>query len=213
MFPTALFAAVMVQHARRAADEGARRRERRTETEAERSERHRDLLDSISRQTRREQKAIRLARSAEKPALVDLCDAFDVGLREQAMSDDLCGWIEARENGSTIVVNSAHPESRRRFTTAHMLGHHYYHRDLFDRRAERGANADRSYDQKQDGPWWNPAIDAAAKIRANRFAIRVLMPSDMIRRLVDEGLDADAIAERLCITQRAAALRMEMVRS
>lgn len=211
MFPIALFSAVMVQHVRRAADEESRRRRSPAETDAERSERHRILLDSISRQTRREQKAIRLARSIEKPSLIDLCDAFDVGVREQAMPDDLCGWIEPREDGSEIVVNSTHAESRRRFTVAHMLGHHYYHRDLFDRRAGRGANADRSYDQKAGAPWWNPAIDAAAKSRANRFAIRILMPTDVMRRLMAEGLGADAIAERLCITERAAALRMEMI--
>lgn len=216
MFPFALAAAVAVNMIRRA-DEDAVRRRTRTETpENDLDVRIREIGDSMQRQMRREHKALERARSTEKADLVDLCDVFDVAVVQKTMDDDLCGWIEEYDfldsRRSRIVVNASHTEERRRFTIAHMLGHQYYHRDLFDRRAKRGANADRSYDQKQGSPWWNPAIDAACKSRANRFAVDLLTAKPMMLRLMGDGLDAPAIAARLCISEKAALMRMEMLR-
>lgn len=218
MFPFALAAAVAVNMAR-TADENAVRRRARTETHEDGNDldaRIREIGDSMQRQMRREHKAIERARSTEKADLVDLCDVFDVTIREKRMDDDLCGWIEEYDlldsRRSRIVVNASHTEERRRFTIVHMLGHQYYHRDMFDRRAKRGANADRSYDQKEGSPWWNPAIDAACKSRANRFAVDLLTAKPMMLRLMGDGLDAPAIAARLCISEKVARMRMEMLR-
>jgi Zn-dependent peptidase ImmA (M78 family) len=162
---------------------------------------------------RRENAALARARRTEKPDLIELCDVFDVAVREQRMDDDLCGWIEEYDfldsRRCRIVVNSAHVEWRRRFTIAVMLGHHHYHRDLFDRRAGRGANAGRSYVQIEDSPRWNPAINAACERRASVFAIQLLMAGDTMLRLVGEGLDAQAIAKRLCVSEKVAQKRIE----
>jgi len=216
MFPIALFAAIAVNHARRANEDDARRRATSGATRIE-DDRIGEIGESISRQMRREARAIERARSTEMPDLVELCDVFDVAVRDRTLEDDLCGWIEEYDlldsRRCRIVVNASHAESRRRFTIAHMLGHHYYHRDMFDRRAGQGANADRSYDQKEGSPWWNPAIGTACKRRANTFAMQLLMPKPIMLRLMEEGLDAARIAERLCLSERVARMRMEMLRN
>jgi len=215
MFPFALFAAVAVNMSR-SADEDAVRRRDRSEPTFSLDDRIQEIGDSMARQMSRENAALARARRTEKPDLVELCDVFDVGIREQRMDDDLCGWIEEYDlldsRRCRIVVNSAHVEWRRRFTIAVMLGHHHYHRDLFDRRAGRGANAGRSYVQIEDSPRWNPAINAACERRASVFAIQLLMDRDTILRLVGEGLDVQTIAARLCVSEKVASKRIETMR-
>lgn len=218
MFPFALFAAVAVNMSRTADEDTVRRRTRNEthDTTADLDDRIQEIGDSMARQMRREDAALTRARETEKPDLIDLCDVFDVAVREQRMDDDLCGWIEEYDHLDSrrcrIIVNSSHPEWRRRFTIAAMLGHHHYHRDLFDRRAGSGANAGRSYVQVEGSPFWNPAIDADCERRASVFAIQLLMPRKTMLRLVEEGLDAPAIARRLCLSEKVAQKRMETLR-
>jgi Zn-dependent peptidase ImmA (M78 family) len=216
MFPFALFAAVAVNHVRRADEEDERRTRRDAERHDSLSTRQEEFVESVLRETDRHHAALRMAKATEKADLQSLCESLGIRLREEAMDDGLCGWIETHrskyEDHYVIVVNRSHAETRRRFTIAHMLGHHYYHRDMFDRKAKHGANADRGCDQKRDAPWFNPMIDAACKRRANNFAVGLLMPHDTVRRLMREGLDAEAIADRLCITVTAAEIRMKGIR-
>lgn len=218
MLPFALFAAVAVNMSRTADEDTVRRRNREEVVDStdDLGDRIREIGDSMTRQMRRENAALVRASETEKPDLIDLCDVFDVGVREQRMDDGLCGWIEEYDfldsRRCRIVVNSTHVEWRRRFTTAVMLGHHHYHRDLFDRRAGRGANAGRSYVQIEGSPFWNPAIDAACERRASVFAIQLLMPRGTMLHLVEQGLDAPAIAQRLCLSEKVTQKRMETLR-
>lgn len=219
-FPIALFVAAVVNMRRSAAEDDARSAKRDAERSAARdddlSPRTQDVVDRIGRSWRRDSAAYALARTQEKPDLGLLCEALGIKLREEAMPESVCGRIEIRrvsyEHLYDIVVNAAHTETRRRFTIAHMLGHKYYHGDMFDHRAKRGANADTSYNQVPGEPWYNPTMDAECKSRANRFAVGLLMPHARMVRLIREGLDAEAIAKRLCITVRTAELRIEGVR-
>lgn len=219
-FPIALFAAAIVNMRRSAAEDDKRRAKRDAERSAERdgdlSPRTQDIVDRIGRSWRRDDAAYTFARRQEKPDLELLCTALGIKLREEAMPEGICGRIEIRQVSYEylydIVVNATHTETRRRFTIAHMLGHKYYHGDMFDHRAKRGANADTSYNQVSREPWYNPAMDAKCKSRANNFAVGLLMPHARMVRLIREGLDAEAIAKRLCITVRTAELRIEGVK-
>lgn len=215
-FPIALFAAVVTNMRRSAAEDDARRAKRDAERDEDLSPRTQDVVDRIGRSWRRDDAAYAFARQQEKPDLALLCTALGIKLREETLPEGVCGRIEIRRVSYDylydIVVNADDTETRRRFTIAHMLGHKHYHGDMFDHRAKRGANADASYNQVAGEPWYNPAMDAKCRTRANNFAVGLLMPHARMVRLIREGLDAEAIAKRLCISVRTAELRIEGVK-
>lgn len=104
-------------------------------------------------------------------------------LCHEPMDDNISGYIERRDGGYRIVVNSNHARTRQRFTAAHELGHYIYHRDLLG----DGVGDNRAY--RTDGTGrQNTNIRPLHERQANSFAANVLMPRHRLAALGNEAL-------------------------
>jgi Zn-dependent peptidase ImmA (M78 family) len=127
----------------------------------------------------------------------------DIGvpLSYEALDDNISGYIERRDGGYRIVVNSSHAKTRQRFTAAHELGHYIYHRDLLgegvgDNRAYRTEGTNRP----------NANIRPIHERQANSFAANVLMPRH--RLVAVTGETTAALAARFGVSQAAMKIRL-----
>ncbi|MGI8549442.1 MAG: ImmA/IrrE family metallo-endopeptidase [Dehalococcoidia bacterium] len=138
--------------------------------------------------------------------------------------DNLAGFLSANASGGWILVESADPLVRRRFTIAHELGHYVLHfMPLLAHAAQFGGADDVEFTEaltsaEDDNEVISGSgriivsemsdIDSAAlhpermEKEANRFAAELLMPETMCRRLVSE------VAERVAGKRRVAARRL-----
>ncbi len=122
-------------------------------------------------------------------------------LSYEPMHDNISGYIERRDGGYRIVVNSNHATTRQRFTAAHELGHYIYHRDLLgegvgDNRAYRTEGTDRP----------NANIRPIHERQANSFAANVLMPRHRLVAVTDET--TAVLAARFGVSQAAMKIRL-----
>ncbi len=122
--------------------------------------------------------------------------------------NDFSGFLYQSGNSAPVIgVNSKHPSNRRRFTSAHELGHLVLH-------SKRGVHLDEAVVQLR-------SEKAAAgtdehEIEANRFAAELLMPQVFLQRdLKEMGVistdDEKAIAQlakRYGVSSQAMAIRL-----
>ena len=111
------------------------------------------------------------------PVPVDrIPERLGIDLREAFLSGEISGMIERSASGFAITINAADPDTRKRFTLAHELGHYMLHRHLIG----DGLDDDRAYRSTQSGKYHNTRIGPAEETEANRFAANLLMPMDLI---------------------------------
>lgn len=86
---------------------------------------------------------------------------------------DVSGFVARRPGSIVIGVNSAHPQTRQRFTIAHEIGHFCLHegRPLIVDKLVR-------VDLRRAASLPNDKVE----VEANRFAACLLMPEDHVRR-------------------------------
>jgi hypothetical protein len=145
------------------------------------------------------------AMATERPDLEDLCRKCGIEIRPLPLRADVAGWIDC--GARAFIVNDGTNEQRRRFTIAHQIGHWFFNRDLL--LGTGGTNADMKYRTMPGIPFANPAITDAHNTTATKFAIRLLMPADVVRRLAAHGLSMEEVAERLCVMPAAMAIRYD----
>lgn len=93
--------------------------------------------------------------------------------------DDISGILYRKDKHTIIGINSAHSETRRRFSIAHELGHLALHRkELFVDKVVRVNFRDRTS---------SLAIDKE-EIAANSFAAELLMPRNFISKEISRKL-------------------------
>jgi len=93
--------------------------------------------------------------------------------------DDISGILYRKSSHTIIGINSAHSETRRRFTIAHELGHLALHsKELFVDKVVRIDFRDRT-----SGLAIRPE-----EIAANAFAAELLMPSEFLARQIARKL-------------------------
>ncbi|MDA3616684.1 ImmA/IrrE family metallo-endopeptidase [Polluticaenibacter yanchengensis] len=101
-----------------------------------------------------------------------------INLVQYMFDEDISGVLVTKDKISTIGVNQAHSEVRRRFTIAHELGHYILHRNegnmFMDKILFR-----KSTDYKEK--------DLKLEIEANYFAANVLMPEEDIFEYITEN--------------------------
>ena len=121
------------------------------------------------------------------------------------LQDDFSGLLLKERDEFIIGVNGRHPETRRRFTIAHELGHALLHH--FD-----DVHVDRNF--KLRSPLSAQAVDVE-EIEANTFAAWILMPAEMvIRDLERTGLDMEddeaigALAKRYAVSRQSMTFRV-----
>lgn len=103
-------------------------------------------------------------------------------LVELAMDGDISGMLVPLEQSSkgkrwAIVVNTAHPRTRKRFTMAHELAHLILH-EYTTPHADRGYKLRFRDSRSADG-------SIAEEIEANQFAAELLMPRDLVLKRVE----------------------------
>jgi Zn-dependent peptidase ImmA (M78 family) len=139
-----------------------------------------------------------------------LARAIGVKVQEQPAEDDLSGFLyrDRRQKTAVIGVNSTHHVNRRRFTTAHELGHYLLHD--FD-----NVHVDRQFKVWLRSEASSQGTDLEEK-EANLFAAEILMPASFIERdvqrisafdLMDEEVIAK-LAARYGVSTQAMTFRL-----
>lgn len=94
------------------------------------------------------------------------------------LHDDVLGEIK-KENGKyKINIQGYDFNYRRRFTMAHELGHYILHKDLLD---DEGLDDGLSYETMYRK---NAKISSNQETQANKYAIELLVPKQLIERIV-----------------------------
>ncbi|MFN0165560.1 MAG: ImmA/IrrE family metallo-endopeptidase [Bryobacteraceae bacterium] len=99
-------------------------------------------------------------------------------------------------SGYSILVNSAEPYARKRFTVAHEIAHFLLH-------------LDRVGDGVTEDAWFRSSFPLAEEREANRLAAELLMPPGQIERLVREGVtDCDELADKFHVSGPAMRIQL-----
>jgi Zn-dependent peptidase ImmA (M78 family) len=144
------------------------------------------------------------------PVPVDkIIEELGIDYAEEFLPDQDSGLITHVGDKYRIVVNISHHVVRRRFTAAHELGHYVYHRDLIG----DGILDDAAYRSSTKGRYANSKISVAHEAQANKFAANVLMPRELIRRVVESrGLelprDVGELAKIFQVSEQALKIRL-----
>lgn len=99
-------------------------------------------------------------------------------LIESNIDDDISGALVPVGESWVILVNKAHPETRRRFTIAHELGHLLLH-------GYKTPHADMRFRFRDARSSDGSAIE---EIQANAFAAELLMPEKPVRELASKQM-------------------------
>ncbi|PJJ58609.1 uncharacterized protein DUF955 [Hymenobacter chitinivorans DSM 11115] len=136
---------------------------------------------------------------------VSLAQQHDITVHNAEFAQDsLSGMITKQSSGTIILVKGSDPASRKRFTIAHELAHHFLHLAEAD-----GSFVDSTInlfrEQFSDSI---PDADRAREIEANRFAAALLMPEPLMRREFAHNPDIDYLAWRFGVSEQAMGYRM-----
>lgn len=104
---------------------------------------------------------------------------------EQAaeLPDGISGEIGCKNGRYVIRANAQDHAYRQRFTLAHELGHYALHRGLIG----NGLDDDKMYRSELNiGNYANAQIKRVHERQANAFAAKVLMPTELVHRKVEE---------------------------
>lgn len=139
-----------------------------------------------------------------------LAAALGLGLELHPYRKDLCGTLQRFGDRWVIGVNSANTFTRRRFTTAHEIGHYVMHRDLVAKRVGiPGVGDDRRYRQPEIAALANPNVLVQHERQANWMAVSILMGEAKMRRLMGEGLSAEQIAPLIGCSEETTRIRVQ----
>jgi Zn-dependent peptidase ImmA (M78 family)/DNA-binding XRE family transcriptional regulator len=114
--------------------------------------------------------------------------------------DSLSGLIFAHNEGAVIGVNSDHPDTRRRFSVAHELGHY-----LLDHH-ELAPDESRLHIDISEGG--TPSFNWRAERAANEFAADLLMPRRLLSREFEHHPKPAVLAGRFEVSELAMGYRL-----
>lgn len=124
---------------------------------------------------------------------------FDESISGVLKKNDQTGGYEA-------YVNRRHPQSRRRFTLAHELGHYIsFKYDSYSKKEleQEGALADYAMSYRKDG------VLSDAETEANLIAATMLMPQNKVQELQEQGLIIEEMAEKFFVSPSAMTIRLQ----
>ncbi|MEC4094016.1 ImmA/IrrE family metallo-endopeptidase [Myroides odoratimimus] len=120
----------------------------------------------------------------------------DVKLTYSEMSGGLSGSLENYDGIWHMKINSKHHKNRQRFTIAHELGHYFLHKEK-----------NTSF---EDTTFFRGAKINPIEFAANEFASAILMPEDLIKELISEGIrELGELAEEFGVSASAMKYRLE----
>jgi len=121
----------------------------------------------------------------EAPVDVErLAEYLGATIQPAPIEDNVSGMVFKHKGRYIIGINSTHPETRKRFTIAHEMGHIVLHQ--LDQ-----VHVDKQFPVKLRDDISSQAIDPH-EIEANAFAAALLMPEAMLKNDISEFLEIDS---------------------
>ena len=135
-----------------------------------------------------------------------LLDSLDIELEVRELENEFSGFLVSRGSKYAIVVNRQHAKVRQRFTVAHEIGHYLLHAK---RKGKESVFIDRFHFRRS-----NPqpqGLNYKEEREANTFAAGLLMPSELVRKYMDEGevTSIKGIAEEFNVSPQAMEYRLK----
>jgi hypothetical protein len=127
---------------------------------------------------------IRYFTKTPPPDVLGIAKALGLQVLEEELGPTIAGIIKSDPVGDgtirySIIVNSADPYFRKRFTLAHEVAHFLLHRDKI------------THSFKEDRMYRSP-LGGQLEEQANRLAADILMPRRLIRELLEQGIKTPA---------------------
>lgn len=145
-----------------------------------------------------------------------LAEQLGLEVQYEEFEGELSGVLfRNEEDGEYIIgVNETHPKTRRRFTIAHEIGHFLMHKG-------KEIHVDRTFKVNFRDATSSQAINIE-EMEANAFAAALLMPRDLIFRIIQDELNGEIdlhgddfedkllsdIADKLEVSQQALSIRL-----
>jgi len=114
-------------------------------------------------------------------------------IKEINLPDDISGVLDTRGDSPIVLIHKKHDTKRKRFSLAHEFGHYILNS------SSRSVHLDRKTFFRSHLS--SSGIDIEEK-RANRFAAELLMPTDILLEILQEGMsdlidaeEKDSLAE------------------
>lgn len=117
----------------------------------------------------------------------------NVPVISEELDSGVSGLLVTRGTRATIFVNESDSERRKRFSTAHELGHFLlrHHSDRGDHvHVDRGITVLHRNSRSSEG------VDLA-EIEANQFAASLLMPAHLLRMAIEKYASEDRLDESI----------------
>lgn len=113
--------------------------------------------------------------------------------------NDISGMIKNNpDNGFEIYINKDHPETRRRFTIAHEIGHFLLHKDLIG-------------DGIVDDGLYRSSLSTSIEREANQFAADLLMPWGLLNLAMSKGHNSiPELAKAFEVSEHAMSIRLQV---
>ena len=133
-------------------------------------------------------------------AKIALCR--NIIIRYHDFSDDISGVFFKKDGKLFLGVNDGHAPTRQRFTIAHEIGHHMLHTDdilHYD-----------DFEKKNDEMYFRAdRIRSSQETEANFFAAEILMPTGLIEKCVENGIEyVEDLAEAFKVSPEAMRYRL-----
>jgi len=125
-----------------------------------------------------------------------VASALGIVVKYEGLKNDISGILQRKEDlsGWEILVNSAHHLHRQRYTIAHELGHYCLHRFYSN--------------NFEDDIFFRSAETSQTEWEANDFAGAILIPEDVFRVKLREGInDVEALAKTFKVSSLAVRMR------
>lgn len=130
-----------------------------------------------------------------------VAEFLGVEVVEEAMDDDLSGYLEMHDGHWVAGVNAYHHINRKRFTVAHEIAHLLLHsskESYFQDKTFARREADRSQTK-----------GTSMEREADAFAAALLMPANDVRQAIDGGMTSlSALAEKFKVSALAMKFRV-----
>lgn len=136
---------------------------------------------------------------------VTLANKLGIKIHNAQFSDgSLSGMISKRGENIMILVNQQDSDTRKRFTIAHELGHHFLH--LME---EDGEFVDETInlfrEQLQDG---EQRSGKRKEVEANKFAAALLMPKYLVKKEFERNNDLSYLAWKFGVSESSMGYRI-----
>lgn len=132
--------------------------------------------------------------------VAEVARKLGINVKYHSFSDNISGLFSRKGDRRIVAVNEDHNSHRQRFTIAHEIGHYLLHSEEL-----------LHYDTGKLEEIYFRADSVADynETEANRFAAELLMPAELVRRCVEDGIrSVEELASRFDVSPAAMRYRL-----